>query len=131
MKAYMDKTRDQAHDQGYVETVFGRRLYLPEINSRNGQRRQYAERTAINAPMQGTAADIIKRAMISVDKALAANKMDARVVMQVHDELVVEALESDVDAVTDLLRNEMEQAASLKVPLIVDIGVGDNWDEAH
>ncbi len=131
VKAYMDKTREQAHDQGYVETVFGRRLYLPEINSRNGQRRQYAERTAINAPMQGTAADIIKRAMISVDKALAANKMDARVVMQVHDELVVEALESDVDAVTDLLRNEMEQAASLKVPLIVDIGVGDNWDEAH
>ncbi|NOR42262.1 MAG: DNA polymerase I, partial [Gammaproteobacteria bacterium] len=131
VKVYMDKTREQAHDRGYVETVFGRRLYLPEINSRNGQRRQYAERTAINAPMQGTAADIIKRAMISVDKALAASKVDARVVMQVHDELVVEVLESDVDAVTDLLRNEMEQAASLKVPLVVDIGVGDNWDEAH
>ena len=131
VKAYMDKTREQAHDQGYVETVFGRRLYLPEINSRNGQRRQYAERTAINAPMQGTAADIIKRAMIAVDRALATSKVDAKVVMQVHDELVVEVLEKDVAAVTDLLRREMEQAASLKVPLVVDIGIGDNWDEAH
>lgn len=131
VKAYMDKTREQAHDRGYVETVFGRRLYLPEINSRNGQRRQYAERTAINAPMQGTAADIIKRAMIAVDRALAASKVDAKVVMQVHDELVVEVLEKDVAAVTDLLRREMEQAASLKVPLVVDIGIGDNWDEAH
>jgi DNA polymerase-1 len=131
VKVYMDETREQAHDKGYVETVFGRRLYLPEINSRNGQRRQYAERTAINAPMQGTAADIIKRAMISVDHALASSKADAKVVMQVHDELVVEVLENDVTAVSDLLRIEMEQAAELKVPLIVDIGVGDNWDEAH
>jgi DNA polymerase-1 len=131
VKAYMDKTREQAHDRGFVETVFGRRLYLPEINSRNGQRRQYAERTAINAPMQGTAADIIKRAMIAVDRALASSKVDANVVMQVHDELVVEVLEKDVAAVTDLLRREMEQAASLKVPLVVDIGIGDNWDEAH
>lgn len=131
VKAYMDKTREQAHDQGYVETVFGRRLYLPEINSRNGQRRQYAERTAINAPMQGTAADIIKRAMIAVDHALMASDVEAKVVMQVHDELVVEVLEKDVAAVTDLLRREMEQAARLKVPLVVDIGIGDNWDEAH
>ncbi len=131
VKAYMDKTRELAHDQGYVETVFGRRLYLPEINSRNGQRRQYAERTAINAPMQGTAADIIKRAMIAVDAALVASKLDAKVVMQVHDELVVEVLEKDVKAVAELLRTEMEQAATLKVPLVVDIGVGDNWDEAH
>jgi len=131
VKAYMDKTREQAHDRGYVETVFGRRLYLPEINSRNGQRRQYAERTAINAPMQGTAADIIKRAMIAVDSALASSKVDAKVVMQVHDELVVEVLEKDVEAVADLLRMEMEQAAVLKVPLVVDIGIGDNWDEAH
>ena len=131
VKAYMDKTREQAHDRGFVETVFGRRLYLPEINSRNGQRRQYAERTAINAPMQGTAADIIKRAMIAVDHALATSQVDAKVVMQVHDELVVEVLEKDVAAVTDLLRREMEQAASLKVPLVVDIGIGDNWDEAH
>ncbi len=131
VKAYMDQTREQAHEQGYVETVFGRRLYLPEINSRNGQRRQYAERTAINAPMQGTAADIIKRAMISVDAALSASKIDAKVVMQVHDELVVEVLEKDVEALADLLRMEMEQAAALNVPLVVDIGIGDNWDEAH
>jgi len=131
VKIYMDATREQAHDKGYVETVFGRRLYLPEINSRNGQRRQYAERTAINAPMQGTAADIIKRAMISVDHALANSSANAKVVMQVHDELVVEVLEKDVAEVSDLLRVEMEKAAELKVPLIVDIGVGDNWDEAH
>ncbi len=131
VKAYMDKTREQAHDRGYVETVFGRRLYLPEINSRNGQRRQYAERTAINAPMQGTAADIIKRAMIAVDKALNASKINAKVVMQVHDELVVEVLTKDVEALMDLLRTEMGQAAELKVPLIVDIGVGNNWGEAH
>lgn len=131
VKEYMDKTRESAHDRGYVETVYGRRLYLPEINSRNGQRRQYAERTAINAPMQGTAADIIKRAMITVDRALAASKVDAKVVMQVHDELVVEVVEKDIEAVADLLRLEMEQAATLKVPLVVDIGIGDNWDEAH
>ncbi len=131
VKMYMDKTRELAHDQGYVETVFGRRLYLPEINSRNGQRRQYAERTAINAPMQGTAADIIKRAMIAVDAALVASNLDAKVVMQVHDELVVEVLEKDVEAVADLLRTEMVGAATLKVPLVVDIGIGDNWDEAH
>jgi DNA polymerase-1 len=131
VKEYMDKTREQAHDRGYVETVFGRRLYLPEINSRNGQRRQYAERTAINAPMQGTAADIIKRAMISVDQALAASKIEAKVVMQVHDELVVEVVEKDIEALAELLRLEMEQAATLKVPLVVDIGIGDNWDEAH
>ena len=131
VKAYMDKTRELAHDRGYVETVFGRRLYLPEINSRNGQRRQYAERTAINAPMQGTAADIIKRAMITVDRALSASKLDAKVVMQVHDELVLEVQTKDVEALADLLRVEMEQAAELKVPLVVDIGVGNNWDEAH
>jgi len=131
VQAYMESTREQAREKGYVETVFGRRLYLPEINARNGQRRQYAERTAINAPMQGTAADIIKRAMIAVDKALSASKLDARVVMQVHDELVVEVLEKDVEALADLLRMEMEQAAELKVPLVVDIGIGDNWDEAH
>ncbi len=131
VKAYMDATREHAHDKGYVETVFGRRLYLPEINSRNGQRRQYAERTAINAPMQGTAADIIKRAMIAVDKKLTSSDIDAQVVMQVHDELVVEVLQKDVDALTELLRVEMEQAAELKVPLVVDIGIGDNWDQAH
>jgi DNA polymerase-1 len=131
VKVYMDKTRKQAHDRGYVETVFGRRLYLPEINSRNGQRRQYAERTAINAPMQGTAADIIKRAMITVDRTLSASKLDAKVVMQVHDELVLEVRTKDVAALTALLRVEMEQAAALNVPLVVDIGIGNNWDEAH
>jgi len=131
VKQYMDSTRELAREKGFVETVFGRRLYLPEINSRNGQRRQYAERTAINAPMQGTAADIIKRAMIAVDKALDESKVDARVVMQVHDELVVEVLKKDVEAVADLLRIEMEQAATLAVPLVVDVGIGSNWDEAH
>ena len=131
VKAYMDSTRAKAHDQGYVETVFGRRLYLPEINSRNGQRRQYAERTAINAPMQGTAADIIKRAMIDVDQALTAKKLDARVVMQVHDELVVEVAEKQADKLAKLLHASMESAAELSVPLIVDVGKGRNWDEAH
>ena len=131
VKAYMDSTREHAHEQGYVETVFGRRLYLPEINSRNGQRRQYAERTAINAPMQGTAADIIKRAMISVDRALVEHKLDAKVVMQVHDELVVEVAEGQADALAKLLRKHMATAAELSVPLVVDIGKGSNWDEAH
>ncbi len=131
VKAYMDKTREQAHEQGYVETIYGRRLYLPEINARNGQRRQYAERTAINAPMQGSAADIIKRAMIAVDKSLTESELNARVVMQVHDELVVEVIEKQVTILDDLLRREMASAAELKVPLVVDIGVGNNWDEAH
>ena len=131
VKKYMDETRELAHERGYVETVFGRRLYLPEINARNAQRRQYAERTAINAPMQGTAADIIKRAMISVGHALRTDKFDARVVMQVHDELVVEVANKHADKLDALLRENMEQAAKLKVPLVVDIGRGNNWDEAH
>lgn len=127
----MDRTREKAREQGYIETVFGRRLYLPEINARNGQARQYAERTAINAPMQGTAADIIKRAMINVDAALQSSKLDAIVVMQVHDELVVEVAESQVEALSTLVREHMEAAADLSVKLVVDIGVGKNWDEAH
>jgi DNA polymerase-1 len=131
VKAYMDSTREKAHERGYVETVYGRRLYLPEINSRNGQRRQYAERTAINAPMQGTAADIIKRAMINVDRALTTKKLDARVVMQVHDELVVEVAEKQADKLAKLLHSSMESAAELSVPLIVEVGKGSNWDEAH
>lgn len=131
VKAYMDNTREQAHDTGYVETLFGRRLYLPEINSRNGQRRQYAERTAINAPMQGTAADIIKRAMISVHNSLLQSDLSARMIMQVHDELVFEVAENQVDELSALLHKEMESAADLNVPLLVDIGVGINWDEAH
>jgi len=131
VKDYMDSTREKAHEQGYVETLYGRRLYLPEINSRNGTRRQYAERTAINAPMQGTAADIIKHAMIKLAASLEKLKLDARMVMQVHDELVFEVAEKDVEALTSLVHKDMESAAQLDVPLLVDVGVGINWDEAH
>jgi DNA polymerase-1 len=131
VKNYMDSIRDQAREQGYVETLFGRRLYLPEIKSRNAARRQYAERTAINAPMQGTAADIIKRAMISTDQWLLQKKPDAKMIMQVHDELVFEAAEDQLDHCTATIRTIMCSAADLNVPLIVDIGVGNNWDEAH
>ncbi len=128
---YMERTRAVAHDQGYVETVYGRRLYLPEINSKNHQRRQAAERTAINAPMQGTAADIIKRAMLSVDAWLPESGLDALMIMQVHDELVLEVAAPDVDAVVDGVNERMAAAAELSVALVVDAGVGDNWDEAH
>ncbi|MGD8830606.1 MAG: DNA polymerase I [Pseudomonadales bacterium] len=128
---YMEQTRANAHDRGFVETVFGRRLYLPEINSRNHQRRQAAERAAINAPMQGTAADIIKRAMLAVDAWLPESGLDALMIMQVHDELVLEVAEADVDAVVAGLIERMAEAADLKVPLLVDTGVGDNWDQAH
>jgi len=131
VRAYMDSTREQAHEKGYVETVMGRRLYLPEINSRNVQRRQYAERSAINAPMQGTAADIIKRAMIDVHRWLAGEAVDARVIMQVHDELVLEVAEAAAGTVTDGLVERMSRAAELAVPLKVDTGIGANWDEAH
>jgi DNA polymerase-1 len=131
VKRYMDETRRQAHETGFVETVFGRRLYLPEIQSRNQSLRQYAERSAINAPMQGTAADIIKRAMIDVDAWLQSGSVRARMIMQVHDELVLEVADEDVLRVTDELRRRMARAAELRVPLRVDIGVGKNWDEAH
>ncbi len=131
VKNYMDNIRDQAREQGYVETLFGRRLYLPEIKSRNAARRQYAERTAINAPMQGTAADIIKRAMIKTDQWLLEDKPDAKMIMQVHDELVFEVAENHVESCSALIRNIMSSAADLNVPLLVDIGVGNNWDEAH
>ena len=131
VKTFMDNTREQAREQGYVETVFGRRLYLPEINARNGQRRQYAERSAINAPMQGTAADIIKRAMIAVHAWLQTKKVDARMIMQVHDELVFEVNRKDVDKVTAKVTELMVGAADLSVALKVDVGVGNNWDEAH
>ena len=128
---YMNTIRHTAAEQGYVETVFGRRLYLPEINSRNGMRRQAAERTAINAPMQGTAADIIKLAMIQVDNWLQSSNLQSRMIMQVHDELVLEVPNSEVDKVRQGLTDLMENAVSLLVPLVVDIGVGDSWDEAH
>ncbi|PKM29924.1 MAG: DNA polymerase I [Gammaproteobacteria bacterium HGW-Gammaproteobacteria-11] len=129
--AYMERTRAQASEQGYVETLFGRRLYLPDIHAKNPSLRKGAERTAINAPMQGTAADIIKRAMITVDNWLSQSGLNARVIMQVHDELVVEVREDQLDAVSRGLRECMGSAASLDVPLVVDVGIGDNWDEAH
>lgn len=131
VKRYMDEIRALAHAQSYVETVAGRRLYLPEINSRNVQRRQAAERTAINAPMQGTAADIIKRAMIEVDRWLVGDQVPAEIILQVHDELVLEVDRDAVPVVTTHLRRLMVEAASLKVALVVDVGVGQNWDEAH
>jgi len=131
IKAYMDTIREKARRDGYVETVFGRRLYLPEINDRNANRRQYAERTAINAPMQGTAADIIKKAMISVHQWLHDEQPGARMIMQVHDELVFEVDKDNVDAVRERVIELMNSAASLEVPLKVDVGVGLNWDEAH
>ena len=131
VKRYMDTVREKAHETGYVETVFGRRLYLPEINARNYQRRQYAERTAINAPMQGTAADIIKRAMLDLDAWMENCGLDLRVIMQVHDELVFEVREQDLEAASEEIRTRMTGAAELSVPLVVDVGVGDNWDEAH
>ncbi len=131
VKRYMEETRAAAHREGFVSTVFGRRLYLPEINAKNPQRRQYAERSAINAPMQGTAADIIKRAMIDVAAWLEHNFSQARLIMQVHDELVIEVPEGHVDEVGAAVARIMEAAASLRVPLRVDRGVGANWDEAH
>ena len=128
---YMNNIRHSAAEFGYVETYFGRRLYLPEISSSNGMRRQAAERTAINAPMQGTAADIIKLAMISVDDWLQNSDLDSVIIMQVHDELVLEVPEQELEIVSVGLAQRMELATSLKVPLVVDVGVGDNWDEAH
>jgi len=129
--AYMEQTRALAREQGYVETVFGRRLYLPEINAKQPPRRQGAERAAINAPMQGTAADIIKRAMITVDAWLTESALDALLIMQVHDELVFEVAESHVTDLEENVRARMMQAAELTVPLLVEVGVGANWDEAH
>jgi DNA polymerase-1 len=131
VQAYMDSIRKRAAEQGYVETLFGRRLHLPEIRASNGMRRQAAERTAINAPMQGTAADIIKLAMISVDQWLADKKLNTRMIMQVHDELILEVPQDELEDVLSGLKTRMSNAARLDVPLIVDVGVGDNWDEAH
>jgi DNA polymerase-1 len=131
VKRYMDETRQKARDAGYVETIFGRRLYLPEILSRNQALRQSAERQAINAPMQGTAADIIKRAMIDVDAWLRTSRAPARLIMQVHDELVLEVADEAVEMLVRQLRQHMAHAAELAVPLKVDVGIGRNWDEAH
>ena len=139
VKKYMDGIREQAREQGYVETLFGRRLYLPDINNKNVQRRQYAERTAINAPMQGTAADIIKRAMISIDAQLQNKKSTKQkskqaeciMIMQVHDELVFEVEESVIESTKESVVEQMEAAAELSIPLVVDAAIGANWDEAH
>ena len=131
VKRYMDETRQRARDQGYVETVFGRRLHLPDIQSRNSALRQYAERSAINAPMQGTAADIIKLAMIDIASWLGKESVGAKLIMQVHDELILEVVTDRVDAVVEQVRERMSGAARLLVPLKVDVGVGKNWDEAH
>jgi DNA polymerase-1 len=131
VKRYMDGTREKARAEGYVETVFGRRLWLPEIRSSNPQRRAGAERAAINAPMQGTAADLIKLAMIAVQGWLDAQRLGARLIMQVHDELVLEVPEAELAPVQDGLRSRMQDVAQLEVPLIVEMGVGANWDQAH
>jgi DNA polymerase-1 len=132
VRDYMERIRAQAREDGYVETVFGRRLYLPEIRARNQAQRAGAERAAINAPMQGTAADIIKRAMVAVDAWLEGGaKARALMLMQVHDELVFEADADFVDELLAQVRSRMEGAAELRVPLVVDSGVGENWDEAH
>ncbi|WP_019584613.1 MULTISPECIES: DNA polymerase I [unclassified Thioalkalivibrio] len=128
---YMERARASGRENGYVETLFGRRLYLPEINSRNGARRQQSERVAINAPMQGTAADIIKRAMVRVADDLASAKIEARMIMQVHDELVFEVADAAVEDLTTLVRQAMSGAADLDVELVVDVGTGANWDDAH
>jgi DNA polymerase-1 len=131
VRAFMERTRQLAREQGYVATVFGRRLYLPDINARNVQVRQYAERSAINAPMQGTAADIIKRAMLDVDRWITREGVAARLIMQVHDELILEVAEPAAEAVARTVAALMEEAADLRVPLKVEAGIGSNWDEAH
>ena len=131
VQAYMENVRTDAAEKGYVETLFGRRLHLPEINNSNAMRRQAAERTAINAPMQGTAADIIKKAMVDVDDWLTASGSDAKMIMQVHDELVFEVRAEDAKVFAQSVGTMMEHAAALDVPLIVDVGIGENWDEAH
>ena len=127
----MNKIKAEAKKIGYVETLYGRRLYLPEISTGNAIRRQAAERVAINAPVQGTAADIMKKAMLSVNDSLKKQKIDAKLILQVHDELVVESHEKDTEKVTKILTDSMSKAAKLSVPLEVEIGMGKNWDQAH
>ncbi|MEX2131736.1 MAG: DNA polymerase, partial [Pseudohongiellaceae bacterium] len=131
VRSYMDQTQVLADEQGYVETLFGRRLYLPDIRAGNAMLRKAAQRTAINAPMQGTAADIIKHAMIDIDHWLALGDLEASMLMQVHDELVFEVAERDVTLLAEGVRFRMVSAAAMDVPLVVDIGIGANWDEAH
>ena len=131
VKLFMDRTRERARTLGYVETLMGRRLHIPDIRSSNGQRRQYAERAAINAPMQGTAADLIKLAMIQVDQWIEMSGSPVQMIMQVHDELVFEADENHLECIRSEIVSTMNSAASLSIPLVVEAGVGKNWDEAH
>jgi DNA polymerase-1 len=131
VKAYMDETRASAKDKGYVETLFGRRIYLPEINGGSGPRRAGAERQAINAPMQGTAADLIKLAMVAVQNVLLAEQRATKLVMQVHDELVLEVPEAELEWVKAEVPRLMAGVAQLKVPLVAEVGIGRNWDQAH
>ncbi len=130
VKAYLDHVVEVAREEGYTETLYGRRRYLPELNSGNRVARDNAERAALNAPIQGTAADIIKRAMLRVDRAITERGLRSRVLLQVHDELVVEVAGDELDAMTALLREEMDGAADLRVPLDVSTGAGENWDLA-
>ena len=131
VKAFMDRTRDRAKELGYVETLMGRRLHIPDIRSSNGQRRQYAERAAINAPMQGTAADLIKRAMIDVHEWIESHAAPVKMIMQVHDELVFEVQDQFLPIAQEAIVERMTQVCELSVPLIVGVGTGNNWDEAH
>jgi DNA polymerase I len=131
VKRYMDETRRRARELGYVETVFGRRLWLPELRSGAPIRRQAAERAAINAPMQGTAADLIKLAMIAVQGWLDASAMKTKLIMQVHDELVLEVPADELETAKAHITQLMQSVAQLEVPLVVEVGVGSNWDEAH
>ncbi len=131
VKDYMESIKQSARDLGYIETLFGRRLYLRDINAGNGIRRQAAERAAINAPVQGTAADIMKIAMINMHQGLKKAKLDAKMTLQVHDELIIESPPGETKEVVDLLKKSMSEAARLKVPLEVDVGIGNNWDQAH
>jgi DNA polymerase-1 len=131
VKRYMDETRRRARELGFVETVFGRRLWLPELKSGAPVRRQAAERAAINAPMQGTAADFIKLAMIAVQGWLDSSASKSKLIMQVHDELVLEVPDEELEMVKSQVRERMQSVASLEVPLVVEVGVGDNWDKAH
>ena len=131
VREYMNSTREIAKQKGYVETYFGRRLWVPEINSPNGMRRAGAERAAINAPMQGTAADLIKLAMIAVHKWLENEKLQTKLIMQVHDELVLEVPENELELVKQTLPQLMRHVAELDVPLLAEVGVGSNWESAH
>ena len=131
VKAYMESTKDFARDAGYIETLFGRRLYLRDINASNAIRRQASERVAINAPVQGSAADIMKIAMINAHSALKKSKLKAKLTLQVHDELIVDSPKGETEKVVKLLTKSMQDAVNLDVPLEVDIGIGNNWDQAH